>query len=133
MLRLQLPWRLIAARAHGVGDTTHGLSIAMTTLNEDDVRDALGRVVDPEAGVNIVDLGLVYGIEASPAGVRVQITMTSAACPMAELIVDNVHAALAAVVPEGLPVDVELVWDPPWTPDRMSEVARTLFGWQRPG
>jgi metal-sulfur cluster biosynthetic enzyme len=105
----------------------------MTTLSEDDVRDALSRVVDPEAGVNIVDLGLVYGLELSPAGVHVQLTMTSAACPMAEMIVDNVHAELAAVLPEGMSVDVELVWDPPWTPDRMSEVARTLFGWQRPG
>jgi metal-sulfur cluster biosynthetic enzyme len=105
----------------------------MTIPSEDDVRDALSRVVDPEAGVNIVDLGLVYGIEVSPSGVQVQMTMTSAACPMAEMIVDNVYAELAAVLPAGLPADVELVWDPPWTPDRMSEVARTLFGWQRSG
>ena len=102
----------------------------MTAVSEDDIRDALGRVVDPEAGVNIVDLGLVYGIELTPTAVRVQMTMTSAACPMAEMIVDNVYAELASVLPEGVVADVELVWDPPWTPDRMSEVARTLFGWQ---
>jgi metal-sulfur cluster biosynthetic enzyme len=102
----------------------------MTTVNEDDVRDALSRVMDPEAGMNIVDLGLVYGIDVSPAGVQVLLTMTSAACPMAEMIVDDVHGQLAAALPADTPVHVELVWDPPWTPDRMSEVARSMFGWQ---
>jgi metal-sulfur cluster biosynthetic enzyme len=102
----------------------------MTAVNEDDVRDALSRVMDPEAGMNIVDLGLVYGIDVSPQGVQVRLTMTSAACPMAEMIVDDVHAALASVVPSSVPVEVELVWDPPWTPERMSEVARSMFGWQ---
>lgn len=104
----------------------------MTQPDDDDVRDALSRVIDPEAGMNIVDLGLVYGFQVSADGVQVQMTMTSAACPMAEMIVDDVHAQLAAVLPEHTPVTVDLVWDPPWTPERMSEVARTMFGWQRP-
>ena len=101
----------------------------MTAVNEDDVRDALSRVMDPEAGMNIVDLGLVYGIDVSPQGVQVRLTMTSAACPMAEMIVDDVHAALQTVVPSGVPVEVDLVWDPPWTPERMSDFAREHFGW----
>jgi metal-sulfur cluster biosynthetic enzyme len=99
-------------------------------LSEDSVRDALATVVDPEAGMNIVDLGLVYGIEVSEqAGVKVQMTMTSAACPMAEMIVDEVQAAIAAALPAGTPIEVELVWDPPWTPERMSGLAREQFGW----
>jgi metal-sulfur cluster biosynthetic enzyme len=97
--------------------------------DEDAVREALRSVVDPEAGMNIVELGLVYGVDVSEAGVQVQMTMTSAACPMAEMIVDDVHAALETVVPSSVPVEVELVWDPPWTPERMSDFAREHFGW----
>ena len=102
----------------------------MTIVDEYTVRDALSRVVDPEAGVNIVDLGLVYGVEVTPRSVQVRMTMTSAACPMTELIVDDMHEQLAAVLPPDVAIDVELVWDPPWTPDRMSQAARSIFGWQ---
>jgi metal-sulfur cluster biosynthetic enzyme len=103
----------------------------MTVVNEHMVRDALSRVVDPEAGVNIVDLGLVYGIDISPTRVQVCMTMTSAACPMTELIVDDIHEQLAAVLPPDVAIDVDLVWDPPWTPELMSQAARSIFGWQR--
>lgn len=103
---------------------------AMTTPpDESAVRDALRQVLDPEAGMNIVDLGLVYGIELSGDAVRIDLTMTSAACPMAEAIIDEVSAAVAAVVPPDTRIDVALVWDPPWTPDRMSDFAREHFGW----
>jgi metal-sulfur cluster biosynthetic enzyme len=101
----------------------------MTMPDESAVRDALRQVQDPEAGMNIVDLGLVYGIEVSDAAVRVDLTMTSAACPLADLIVDEVSAAVASVVPPATGVDVALVWDPPWTPERMSDLAREHFGW----
>jgi metal-sulfur cluster biosynthetic enzyme len=104
----------------------------MNPIDEDQVRDALRQVLDPEAGMNIVDLGLVYGVQVSDdAGVSVQITMTSAACPMAEMIVDDAQAAIESALPQGTPVQVELVWDPPWTPDRMSGFAREHFGWAR--
>ena len=99
----------------------------MTAVNEDDVRDALSRVMDPEAGMNIVDLGLVYGIDVSPQGVQVRLTMTSAACPMAEMIVDDAYGQLAAALPAETPVEVELVWEPPWTPERMSVGAAVWF------
>lgn len=101
----------------------------MNTPDEDSVRDALRGVMDPEAGMNIVDLGLVYAVHADADGVQVQMTMTSAACPMAEMILDDVEQAVQAVVPASVPVDVELVWDPPWTPERMSGFAREHFGW----
>jgi metal-sulfur cluster biosynthetic enzyme len=97
--------------------------------DESAVRDALRQVLDPEAGMNIVDLGLVYGIEVSDQEVRIDLTMTSAACPMAEAIIDEVSAAVSSVLAPGMAVDVALVWDPPWTPDRMSDLAREQFGW----
>jgi metal-sulfur cluster biosynthetic enzyme len=92
---------------------------------------ALRGVLDPEAGMNIVDLGLVYGIEAPDAdgGVTVRLTMTSAACPMADMIIDSVHDALAGTFGADTPLTVEMVWDPPWTPERMSGFAREHFGW----
>jgi metal-sulfur cluster biosynthetic enzyme len=102
----------------------------MTAVPDDDaVREALRRVDDPEAGMNIVDLGLVYAIDVDADAVRVDITMTTAACPMADMILDQAREAVAAIVPPGLPVEVRLVWDPPWTPDKMTGIAREHFGW----
>ena len=96
---------------------------------DDAVREALRQVEDPEAGMNIVDLGLVYAVEVGTGTVRVDMTMTTAACPMADMIVDQVRDVVRAMVPEGTTVDVQLVWDPPWTPDKMTGVAREHFGW----
>ncbi|HXX84264.1 MAG TPA: metal-sulfur cluster assembly factor [Casimicrobiaceae bacterium] len=97
--------------------------------DEGAVRDALRRVDDPEAGMNVVDLGLVYGVEVAAGAVHVDMTMTSAACPMADLIAERARSAIAAIVPAGTAVDVRLVWDPPWTPDRMTGFAKEHFGW----
>jgi metal-sulfur cluster biosynthetic enzyme len=98
--------------------------------DEDAVRDALRQVDDPEAGMNIVDLGLVYAIDIGASGIGVDVTMTTAACPMADIIVERVRDAVAAVAPAATPIDVRLVWDPPWTPERMSGLAREHFGWK---
>jgi len=98
---------------------------------EERVRDALGTVDDPEVGMNIVDLGLVYRIDIAPERVRVELTMTSPACPMGDLITENARRAVAAALPQSVIVNVVLVWDPPWTPDLMSESARQTFGWPR--
>ncbi len=97
--------------------------------DDDAVRDALRTVDDPEAGMNIVDLGLVYTIEVGPGAVAVDLTMTTAACPMADMIMDQARAAVSAIVPPDTAVDIRLVWDPPWTPDKMSGMAREFFGW----
>lgn len=96
---------------------------------EEDVLAALRRVDDPEVGINIVDLGLIYHIGITPRQVRVEMTMTSAACPLGDLITENARRALSAALPQDSAVDVTLVWDPPWTPDMMSESARQTFGW----
>jgi metal-sulfur cluster biosynthetic enzyme len=97
---------------------------------EEDMLDALRTVQDPEAGMSIVELGLVYGVQAVPAGATVRMTMTSPACPMGDYLCDAVRDTLRARFPELEKVDVELVWDPPWTPERMSEEARNFFGWR---
>ena len=99
--------------------------------DDDAVREALRSVEDPEAGMNIVDLGLVYVVEVVDGTVRVDMTMTTAACPMADMILDKVRDTIRAIVRPGTAVDVRLVWDPPWTPDRMTGVAREHFGWPR--
>lgn len=93
------------------------------------VEQALRRVVDPEVALTIVDVGLVYGVTVTPEGLRVTMTMTSAACPVTDLILDEVGAELDHVAPPGVPVDVCLVWEPPWTPERMSPRAKAFMGW----
>jgi metal-sulfur cluster biosynthetic enzyme len=97
--------------------------------DDDAVREALRQVDDPEAGMNIVDLGLVYLVSVSGRAVDIEMTMTTAACPMTDMIVEQVRSAVRAIVPDDASVDVRLVWDPPWTPDKMSGVAREHFGW----
>ena len=90
---------------------------------------ALARVVDPEISMNIVDVGLVYGIRVDAAMAHVRLTMTSAACPVIDLIMDEAEAELDKVVPPELVIRVELVWEPPWRPERMSAGARRFMGW----
>ena len=97
--------------------------------DDDAVREALRQVEDPEAGMNIVDLGLVYAVEAGAGAVRVDLTMTTAACPMADMIIDQARDVINAMVPAGTIVEMQLVWDPPWTPDKMTGIAREHFGW----
>jgi metal-sulfur cluster biosynthetic enzyme len=93
------------------------------------VWDALRTVSDPEVGENVVDLGLVYRVACGPARVEVDMTMTSPACPMAGSIAEEAEQAVRNACPGASEVRVEIVYDPPWTPERMSESARTRFGW----
>jgi len=93
------------------------------------VMDVLREVVDPETGVDIVAMGLVYGATRDERSVHVQLTMTSAACPMGQEIVAEAEARLAGAFHHVDDIRVELVWDPPWTPERMSPEAREFFGW----
>ena len=89
-------------------------------LNETLVLDTLCRVIDPEMGCNIVDLGLVYGVAIQGSRVKVTMTLTTPGCPMHEALCSGVQVALLNL--EGVDdVDVELVWDPPWHPAMMTE------------
>lgn len=96
---------------------------------EETVREALRLVDDAEVGINVVDLGLIYRINVAPERVHIEMTMTSAACPMGDLITDDARQAVEALVPAGVAVDIELVWEPPWAPDLMSDSAKQTFGW----
>lgn len=99
-------------------------------MTEDDVKAALRTVEDPEAGMSVLDLGLVYGIVVEGRKVLVDMTMTSPACPAADYLVDEAAAAIRAAAPAETLVEVRLVWEPPWTPERMSAEAQERFGWK---
>lgn len=93
------------------------------------VTRALKRVIDPEVALDIVDVGLVYGVNVDADAAHVRMTMTSAACPMADVILEGVVAELQEALPGRPEIDVELVWEPPWTPERLSASARRFMGW----
>ena len=92
------------------------------------IEQELKTVIDPELGVNIFDLGLVYGIDFDDDGnVDLQLTMTSPLCPLIPVIEKGARYATLRV--EGVTdVDVEIVWDPPWTPEKMSQEAKLQLG-----
>lgn len=94
------------------------------------VADLLYQVIDPEIGVNIVDLGLVFGIAVGSDGIVITMTLTTPGCPLAGYIEDCIHRALW-----GLPgvdgIKVDIVWDPPWGPELMSDQAKIELGWMK--
>jgi metal-sulfur cluster biosynthetic enzyme len=95
---------------------------------EEQVRDALRSVVDPELGINIVDLGLVYEVRISDQGdVDIEYTLTTMGCPIGPLIEDQMQAFLAAVPGIG-EVRPEMVLRPAWSPEMMSEEAKAALG-----
>lgn len=97
-------------------------------VTEKQIYDALHEVYDPELGLNIVDLGLVYGVAVEGDTVDVTMTMTTPGCPMHEAITEGAHTAVAAL-PSVQEARVHVVWLPPWDPSMMSEAARNeLWG-----
>ncbi|HKI99126.1 MAG TPA: metal-sulfur cluster assembly factor [bacterium] len=95
-----------------------------------EVEDALRGVDDPEIGINVVDLGLVYGVRVEGDAVEIDLTMTSPACPLGAYLEEQVQAAVREAAPEAGEVRVALVWDPPWGPERMSPAAKRELGWK---
>lgn len=87
---------------------------------------ALRNVVDPELGVDVVSLGLVYGVEAGPERLKVAMTLTTKGCPMGEVIVGLARESLAGVAGDRT-VELDLVWSPSWSPQMMDEEARELL------
>lgn len=98
----------------------------------DTLRDLLRDVIDPEIGINIVDLGLLYDIRLSADGMAaVRMTLTTPGCPLGGYLTDAIHDTLQDV-PGVTGVDVQIVWDPPWDPDEMmSDWAKDQLGWNR--
>ena len=99
----------------------------MSTVNPDQIRDSLMQCMDPEVPLSIVDMGLIYGIDvADNNDVNIKMTMTTKGCPLHETMVDDVKR-YAKKVSGVNNVDVEIVWDPPWTMDKMSDNAKAMM------
>ena len=97
---------------------------ALAPVGEDEVLAAIGTVYDPEIPVNIYELGLIYAVELRDDGyVKVEMTLTAPNCPSAQELPAEVRAAILKL-PAVTACDVEVVWEPAWTPDRMSENAK---------
>ncbi len=106
------------------GDSSNGGSVT-----EQAIMDALKHVVDPELGINIVDLGLVYEVDVSEDGaIHIEYTLTTMGCPIGPLIEHQMQSFLEKV-PGVATIDAEMVLRPPWTPEMMSEEAKAALGY----
>ena len=94
---------------------------------QEEVADALRVVEDPELGMDIVELGLYYGAEIDGPKVKVTYSLTSLGCPVGPMIEQQIHEVVESI-PGVEEVETELTWDPPWTPDRMSDDAKFILG-----
>ncbi|MGZ4400631.1 MAG: metal-sulfur cluster assembly factor [Gaiellaceae bacterium] len=92
----------------------------------EDITEALRRVEDPELGMDIVELGLLYDVEVADEKVKVTYSLTSMGCPAGQMIHEGIADALSAIGVED--ADIELSWDPPWTPEKMSDDAKFILG-----
>jgi metal-sulfur cluster biosynthetic enzyme len=97
----------------------------MTVATDEDILEAMRDVVDPELGINVVDLGLVYAVSVDDANIAtVDMTLTSAACPLTDVIEDQTRAALLEVVDD---FRINWVWMPPWGPDKITDDGRDML------
>jgi metal-sulfur cluster biosynthetic enzyme len=95
--------------------------------SKDEVTEALRQVEDPELGMDIVDLGLLYDVEVAGPRVKVTYSLTSMGCPAGPLIEQDI-ARVVREIPDVEDVDTELTFDPPWTPEKMSDDAKFILG-----
>ncbi|MBV8053789.1 MAG: DUF59 domain-containing protein [Deltaproteobacteria bacterium] len=96
-------------------------------LTEEEIYEVLRECYDPEIPVNIVDLGLIYGVAVENSTVNVQMTLTAPGCTMGSMIAAEIEEKLLGL-PDCDRANVEIVWEPPWTPHQMSEAARKQLG-----
>jgi metal-sulfur cluster biosynthetic enzyme len=98
------------------------------TVSVDEVMEALGNVIDPELGLDFVELGLIYGVESSGGDVRVTFTLTTPACPIGPQVTEQIEEFVGEL--DGVrSVETEMVFVPPWTPERMTEDAKFALGY----
>jgi metal-sulfur cluster biosynthetic enzyme len=101
------------------------MSEVQTIPSDDDVMEAMRDVVDPELGINVVDLGLVYGVSVDADNIAtIDMTLTSAACPLTDVIEDQTRASLDGVVSD---FRINWVWMPPWGPDKITDDGREML------
>ena len=101
--------------------------VTTAVLSADTVRQALRQVKDPELDMNIVDLGLVYDVEVDGGLVRINMTLTSPGCPAGPMITNDIYKVVRAL--EGVQdVDIDIVWEPYWTPERIDPKIRAMMG-----
>lgn len=98
-------------------------------MTEDQVFETLRAVIDPELGVNIVDLGLVYDVQLADSSLYIALTMTTPACPLSEHVLSETEAVIRQRFPALQDLKIELVWEPLWNPMMMSWAARETLGW----
>lgn len=96
----------------------------------EEILAAVRHLVDPEIGINVVDLGLVYEVRRQDDQISVVMTMTTAACPLGEALTEQVKAAIRQHVHGVTSISVDLVWEPAWKPSMMSPSAREQLGWK---
>jgi metal-sulfur cluster biosynthetic enzyme len=103
------------------------VKVTTEVLNEEIARSALRQVKDPELEMNIVELGLVYDVEIEDGSVRVRMTLTSPGCPAGPMITNDAYRVLRAL--DGVKdVNIDIVWEPYWTPERIDPKVRALLG-----
>jgi metal-sulfur cluster biosynthetic enzyme len=100
-----------------------------TTLSPGSLLDSLMQVIDPEVGINIVDLGLVYAVHLTDTEATVEMTLTTPGCPLHASIEAAVKRALSSNHPELTSVTVQIVWDPRWNVDFITADGRRQLGW----
>ncbi len=100
-----------------------------STLTAEHLLDSLMYVIDPEVGINIVDLGLVYGVELDGTQATVTMTLTTPGCPLHAMIEEAVRRSLQTRHPELTEITLDLVWDPRWGVEFISESGREQLGW----
>lgn len=107
------------------------MTLTFNQLNKDEQRiyTALQSVTDPEVGENLIDLGLIYGIQIQNNIAKVTFSMTSQACPMSEMVIENIHDTVSKVLADNTALELDLVWEPEWEPTMMSEQAKQRLGW----
>jgi len=93
------------------------------------IMEKLKEVIDPELGISIVDLGLIYGVEVEGKKVKVKLTLTTPLCPLGGFVIASVEEKIREL---GYEPEVELTFDPPWTPERMSPELKRKFGLEKP-
>lgn len=99
-------------------------------MTDPDILQALAEVMDPELGISIVDLGLVYRADLAADGITVEMTTTAPTCPCSEIMAGEARRTLRRRFPDTPRIRVRLLWDPPWSPALMTDEGRSALGWE---